>query len=231
MNYLRQLNAWHKRRKMVGVTLPAQTMYTVILDIVNRAAKGKEWKKWTSISLAQLMAELPATKPTVIKLKRELEEKGFVIIRKVKSSDKGNDCDLWYIVPLYDVKQESETEKVTREAQEARDREQARQIMSHYPGGEVVQQNLIAIGFSALEAAKYIDEGGVRLCREIEREAEGANESKVGLFKAIYARRMGEMSKARQAAAENKQARQDAQEQANEDYTPPTVNKLMCNIS
>ena len=159
MNYLRQLNAWHKRRKMVGVTLPAQTMYTVILDIVNRAAKGKEWNKWTSISLAQLMAELPATKPTVIKMKRELVEKGFVMIQKAKSSDNGNDCDLWYIVPLYDAKQESEAEKVAREAQEVRDKEQARQIMLRYPGGEVVQQDLIAIGFSALEAAKYIDEG------------------------------------------------------------------------
>lgn len=230
MNYIKQLNAWHKRRRTKGISVPAQSMYSILLDIVNRAAKGKQWREWTPISLAQLADELPGSRPTIIKLKRELVEKGFVEVEKSKTSSNGNDCDLWRIVPLYDEQPQATADTA---AQEAADEEQARQIMARHPDGEDVKERMMAIGFHALETAQMIDEGGVRLCAEIMDEVDHTEikKSKKGLYITKYNDRASALIRSRQAAARNQAEAQERQEQQDANYTPPDVDAVMSDIA
>ena len=65
MEYIQQLNEWDVMSVEKHVSPKAQALYTRLLFIINRHARGKDWPEWYPIGRKQLARELGDRKSVV----------------------------------------------------------------------------------------------------------------------------------------------------------------------
>lgn len=86
MNYVRQLNAFGE--KSIGVLNAKEQAMYLRLFLIHNALRRPEW---FTVSNTQLMRELDIkSEHTVIKLREQLRQKGFLIFRSIRPGK--DDC-------------------------------------------------------------------------------------------------------------------------------------------
>ena len=191
MEYIQQLNEWDVMSVEKHVSPKAQALYTRLLFIINRHARGKDWPEWYPIGRKQLARELGiSTLKTITKLRQELEGKGFIQTRA--GENKYTDCTEYHIVKLYD-------DKPATQNQPHKDKQEIVEALAAIEGDavgtwQVMTDEKGVFHIVKRDAAGFLVALGVQTCRQYMEQAQSKRSPGAWLYKVL----MGEASKARE---------------------------------
>lgn len=229
-----------KKGKGDKVTAAEQHLYRVILQIANDAEHSEDWRYSIDISRRQLETETAMTSKTIQSARQGLTEKGFIVVERPRQR---RECMKYHIVPLYEQSKETEEQAVARQAQETAEIEA---ILSKYDVNErkVYSQLNDVLHLGKLVAAQALETYTPAICRDAyaetlkAKEAGDIKKTVRGYFEGVAKRMVNDKRIAGEINAKldieqkaQAQARQAAQEQADANYTPPTVDKLISDIA